>query len=276
MRTLLTLFIIAACTWGARADALTEAADSLRAYIATLDARVGVVVMADNGGLAAGSQEPAPMLSVMKFPLALAVADKVRRTDATLDTPAPDGRSLRQLLDLALRVSDNEAADILIDYVGGTDSVQSFLNAQGRIDTRILRTEADMHRDLMLSYDNTSTPFSMARMMRDYDWHADDDLDTEIKSMLEACETGAGRLPAPLGGTGARIGHKTGTGPVNPVTGRIIAVNDAGYIHTPEGLHYAIAVFVTDSAYGLEETETIIARISAIVYNAVRAKGPVH
>ncbi|MDE5795715.1 MAG: class A beta-lactamase-related serine hydrolase, partial [Muribaculaceae bacterium] len=69
----------------------------------------------------------------------------------------------------------------------------------------------------------------------------------------------------------ARIGHKTGTGDKN-AQGRIIAVNDAGYIFLPNRDGYAIAVFISDSGYGMVETEQIIADISEIVFKGFGKK----
>lgn len=85
---------------------------------------------------------------------------------------------------------------------------------------------------------------------------------------MESCETGKDRLAKPLANTNTVIGHKTGTGDINE-EGRIIAVNDVGYVRTPEGRHYIIVVFISDSAYNLSYTSELIAEISSIIYNAL-------
>ena len=68
--------------------------------------------------------------------------------------------------------------------------------------------------------------------------------------------------------TNAMIGHKTGTGDVNS-QGRIIGVNDAGYVFLPNKQGYAIAVFIADSGYGMTETEKMIADISEIAFKSL-------
>ena len=83
---------------------------------------------------------------------------------------------------------------------------------------------------------------------------------------METCPTGANRLAKPLAGTDAVFGHKTGTGFTLP-GGRLMAINDAGYVHLPDGRSYSIAVFIENSGYDMQQTEEIIARISEIVYN---------
>ncbi len=64
--------------------------------------------------------------------------------------------------------------------------------------------------------------------------------------------------------TNAVIGHKTGTAFKLP-GGRIMAVNDAGYVHLPNGHRYSIAVFIENPGYDMEQTETLIAEISQII-----------
>ncbi len=85
---------------------------------------------------------------------------------------------------------------------------------------------------------------------------------------MENCETGTNRLVKPLLPTNAVIGHKTGTGFTLP-DGRLMAVNDVGYVHTPDGHRYTIAVFIGNSGYEVAETEDLIAKISDIVYTAI-------
>ena len=89
-----------------------------------------------------------------------------------------------------------------------------------------------------------------------------------VGAMMMQCATGNNRLPQPLMPTNAMIGHKTGTGGVNS-QGRISGVNDAGYVFLPNKQGYAIAVFIADSGYSMQETEKMIADISEIVFKSL-------
>ena len=60
--------------------------------------------------------------------------------------------------------------------------------------------------------------------------------------------------------------HRTGSGYVN-VRGEIVAVNDGGYVRTPSGKSYSIAVFVKDFGGTQADAEDAIARISESIYN---------
>ena len=76
-----------------------------------------------------------------------------------------------------------------------------------------------------------------------------------------------GRIAAPLADIPVvAFAHRTGSGYVNP-QGEIIAVNDGGYVTLPSGQSYSIAVFVKDFAGTQDEAESVIAKISELVYN---------
>lgn len=132
------------------ASSYSAIAESINAYVDTLDARIGFAVIAEEGAFTRNVSQKFPMLSVVKFPLALAVANKARFDNKSFDSLVPVKSSqlhtntyspmlkeypagsdydvsIIRLLDYALRYSDNNACDILIDYVGGIDSLNSLL-----------------------------------------------------------------------------------------------------------------------------------------------------
>ncbi len=263
--------------------------EELRRYLNGVDADAGVAVIAGDGKMfGVNLSQSFPMLSVMKFPLALVVADVVRGKGGSFDDSVwvsgaqlhPDTYSpmlrryggqnmfripLGELLDYSLRLSDNNACDILMDFVGGVSVVDAYLDSLGFRDICVRWNEDDMHQVLSRCYDNVSTPVAMALLVDAFDRCFNDTCSLFIKRIMETCDTGKDRLPGTFVSLRAVIGHKTGTGDVDPEMGRLIAVNDVGYIHLPDGKRYAIAVFITRSAYSLEETSAVIARISDIV-----------
>ena len=50
---------------------------------------------------------------------------------------------------------------------------------------------------------------------------------------------------------------------------KITENDDAGYVFLPDGRGYAVAVFIADSACGMEETERMIADISDIIFQTL-------
>lgn len=265
----------------------------LRNYVNGKDARIGVAVIIDGKDtVSVNGTRDYPMLSVYKFPQALAVAAyckennvaftdtiSISKDEIKRDTWSPlrekygvkDIRlPISELLSYSVQQSDNNACDVLFGLIGGPEVADSIVRSLGVDGIVIGSTEDEMHRDIYLCYQNRATPIAMACLLDMFDMkmRGESAEYEEIASLMENCTTGADRLSFPLKGTGAVCGHKTGTGDVNS-QGRIIGVNDAGYVHLPDGRHYSIAVFVADSAYGMDDSSAIIAEISRIVYDFI-------
>lgn len=266
----------------------------LQEYINGKDARIGVAVIINGKDtVSVNGNRDFPMMSVVKFPLALTVAHWIDTNGMSLnDTITFSGKALkedtyspmlkkygksqntmtiRELLEWSLVESDNNAADILLNRVGGTLGATSIMRQMGISDEIVIgASEEDMHRDPYLSYLNRTTPLAMAQLFDRFycEMRNASQSYSEISVMLEQCRTGLDRLALPLLPTNATIGHKTGTGFPTP-EGRISAVNDCGYVNLPNGTRYSIAVFVADSGYDMAATSAIIAEISKIVWKSL-------
>lgn len=283
---------------GARADRLVNydgLQESLTEFVADKDANIGIAVIINGSDtVSVNGDKHFPMLSVYKFPIALALGEHYRLNNLSLsepiavlpedlhrDTYSPmtdkiiasaahaSGNLLIPTVELVaymLQQSDNVASDIILKTAGGAAQVGKYLRDSGITGANVKSSENEMHIDNSLCYANSSTPRGMASLMDKFDREANDSISIEIKRLMETCETGTARLPKPL--TDARIGHKTGTGFVLP-DGRLMAVNDAGYVHLSNGRHYSIAVFIENSAYDMPQTEELIAEISRIVFTTL-------
>ena len=292
-----TAVILSLLTLSCRNDSFTARLKSdLDAYISSKDANIGVAVVFDgNDTIIVNGESDFPMLSVYKFPQALAVADYCIANGISLsDTIAIDFRELKEdtysplrdrygisnlrlpineLLSYSLQQSDNNACDILFRIIGGPDTVDRFLKGKGLKDIHVRSTEDEMHQDLTLCYDNSSTPLEMLKLIELFDNGMRDEhgIYSEIALLMETCRTGTDRILQPMINTDVVVGHKTGTGDRNQ-NDRIIAVNDVGYVHLPDGRKYSIAIFVSDSNYGMSESSAIIAEISDMVYRSYNGK----
>lgn len=280
---------------GPSSAAYAELQQTLTSYVADKDASIGIAVIINgNDTVTVNGYAPLPMLSVYKFPQALAVADYCTRnglspndsisisaTEILPDTWSPLREKygindlklpLHEILGYSLQLSDNNACDILFRLIGGPSSADSLMRQLNFPDVRVLNTEAEMHADPTLCYANTSSPIAMARLFDRVFRRGLSDaspLLRVIADLMMTCDTGASRIPSPLLAEGVKLAHKTGTGDRNPA-GRLTAINDAGYVYLPDGYGYALAVFISDSAYDIADTESMIADISSIVYNHVR------
>ncbi|MCM1066788.1 MAG: class A beta-lactamase-related serine hydrolase [Muribaculaceae bacterium] len=271
-----------------RPKAYTALTDELRTFVADKDATIGIALIIDSKDtVSVNGHRHFPMLSVYKLPIALALADKLTaeasaqiepvlltKADLRPDTYSPlrdryasDDTlttTLDSLLAYSLQLSDNNASDVLLAMAGGSPQVMSTLARQGLSQgIKVSNSEHEMHLDPTLCYSNSATPVAMATLLDRVDTEARGPLFDTIKKNLENCTTGTERLSRPLKGTGATIGHKTGTGFILP-DGRLMAVNDAAYVHLPDGHRYTIAVFIENSGYSFAETEALIAAISEI------------
>ncbi len=276
----------------------SEIESQLNDYIANKrEARIGIAVIVNGRDtIAVNGNSSFPMLSVYKFPQALAVADYCLRSGTALSdtiiiksgelkentwSPLRDKYGVRDLrlplseiLEYSLSQSDNNACDVFFSLIGGPRVADSLMKALDCPDITIVSTEDDMHRDANLCYHNSATPLAMVTLFDKFyrqGMYQNSPVYEAIGSIMMRCLTGTSRLVAPLMPTNARIGHKTGTGDIN-LQGLITAVNDAGYVFLPNGSEYAIAVFVSDSGYGMTDTEQIIADISEIVFKNVGSK----
>lgn len=271
--------------------------NELEEFTSGKDAKIGIAVIIDSRDtVSVNGHRAFPMLSVYKLPIALALAEHYRTQGLAFDNPVeifkedlhPDtyspmtekflassrmmtgGLSMpaRELLAYMLQQSDNNASDIILRNAGGIQSVANYLAGTGLKDIKVANSESEMHDNTLLCYDNSTTPIAMTCLLDYLDSNCNDSLSAEIKNIMETCSTGTARLAKPLAHANAVIGHKTGTGFTLP-DGRLMAVNDAGYVHLPDGHRYSIAVFIEDSGYDMADTESIIADISEIVSNSI-------
>jgi Beta-lactamase class A len=265
----------------------------LKEAIKDKKAEIGIAVIIDGKDtITVNNDNHYPLMSVFKFHQALALADymakhkqsldtllKIEKSDLKPDTYSPlrdkypQGEiemSIADLLRYTLQQSDNNACDILFNYQGGTDAVDKYIHSLGIQDCAIVGTEAAMHEDLDLCYQNWSTPLAAAELLeifRREPLFAKEYKDFIWQTMVE-CQTGQDRLVAPLLDKKVTVGHKTGTGDRN-AKGQQIGCNDIGFVLLPDGRTYSIAVFVKDSEESFADNSKIIADISRIVYEYV-------
>ena len=111
----------------------------------------------------------------------------------------------------------------------------------------------------------------MARLLRTADekeLFSNKELKDFLWQTMIDTETGANKLKGMLPAKTV-VGHKTGSSDRN-ADGMKTADNDAGLVILPDGRKYYIAAFVMDSYETDEDNANIIARISRMVYDAMR------
>ena len=229
-----------------------------------------------------------PMQSVFKFPLALAALHLVEQGTLALDQPVrflasdrffprnfsplqdkyPEAEvdiPLRELLRLAVSLTDNAAADVVLRVIGGPTVVDTYIRSIGIEGFHLEDGEHGLARDLAAQYRNWFEPAGAVRLLRRLSDNSP--LTPEHTGMLlewmEASPTGPHRIRGELP-AGTIVMHKTGTSGTRD--GVTAATNDIGLITLPDGRRLAIAVFVTDSSADEATREAVIARIAKAAY----------
>jgi beta-lactamase class A len=260
----------------------------------SIDGVVGVAVMDLTTGdtLTVNGDRPFPMQSVFKFPIALAVLDRIQGGGMTLDqaihvtasdllpntwSPLRDAHpagnvdlTVDSILAATVSLSDNNGCDILLWQLGGPISVDRYLRDLGIAGMAVVATEEEMHRDGSAQYRNFSTPLAMAHLLRMYSEGRilTEDLRSYLWSLMVETPSGAKRLRGSLP-AGTIVAHKTGSSGVN-AAGIAAATNDVGVIVMPNGRRVAVVVFVSDSRSPESRREGVIAEIALRVWKAYR------
>ena len=139
--------------------------------------------------------------------------------------------SVRQLLLAMITVSDNIAANTLMERIGIV-RIGEFLAGRGYTETRVIRFLMD-ERAFRQHRDNTMSAYNAMRMLRDIEQGRGYSAEsrTEMLDLLLG-QTNNDKLPAVLP-AGVKVAHKTGhIGGVE---------HDAGIVYLPSGSKYIIA-----------------------------------
>lgn len=269
--------------------------ERLAALTSPENGRIGVAAidLASGRTVAVLGEQPFPMASTSKIAVAATFLEGVERGRWQLDdafplmVPLPSARlsspvapvragsmrTGRQLIEMALIYSSNEATDALLAVVGGPQAVNGWLSRAGLSGIRIDRDIATLVRDdgvvdpaTTVDRRDSTTPTAMIRLLSGLyrgQWLSDSSRAVIIDAM-ERCQTGRRRIPAMLP-EGARVAHKTGT--LNNTS------SDVGIIHTPDGRAMAVAIYVTGQG-GKPGREARIATIARAIYDDYQAQSP--
>lgn len=232
-----------------------------------------------------------PMLSTVKFPIALTILHKIEKGELTLQQKLfikkeellentwspfkekyPEGNieiTLEEAMKWMISYSDNNLTDILLRLIGGAEPVQKLINSNNFI---IQNNEEDMHKDWESQFINKITPNETIRLLEAFcngkilnsehtQW-----LYTAMLNNTTGTKRLKGKLPKEV-----KVAHRTGTSFTNPA-GMTGAVNDFGIIELSDKKKIYIAVFVHDTYEKFEDAEAIIADVSKATYEYYHKK----
>lgn len=264
----------------------------LQQIVSDKDAIVGVSIIADKGKdtISLHGDTHCPLQSVFKFHIALAVLSQIDKGKWSLNQKItvqkqellpdlwsplrddnPDGGSftIAKLIQYAICQSDNVACDVLMRLLGSPKAVEDYVKQQGIKDIAIKYNEEDMQSNWDNMFQNWTTPKAASETLQKfYDKNAKRLSNKSYKFLWKTMKetvTGVDRLKGLLP-KGAIVMHKTGTSGTSK-EGLTPAINDIGIVFLPNGQHFIISVFVTESKENNATNEKIIAEIAKAAWD---------
>lgn len=270
---ILTLFICIATV--VRAQQMSELENRIDSLLNGKKATVGIAVWTDKGDmLRYNDHVHFPLLSVFKFHVALAVLDKMDKQNISLDSIVSIKASQmppNTYSPLRKKFPDQDFTITLREMLYCIKHINDYIHRLSIDSFNLSETEDGMHSSFEAVYRNWSTPSAMVRLLRTADekeLFSNKELKDFLWQTMIDTETGANKLKGMLPAKTV-VGHKTGSSDRN-ADGMKTADNDAGLVILPDGRKYYIAAFVMDSYETDEDNANIIARISRMVYDAMR------
>lgn len=290
MKKLFYILIFSFISFQGFAQTTNELRQKLNQIIATKNATVGISIkgIEDKDTLNINGNLEVPMMSVFKFHIALTVLNQVdkgklslnqkvfiKKEDLLPDTWSPmrddypNGNmylTLDQLLRYTVSHSDNNGCDILLNSVGGTDSVQKFINNQGINDFTIKVNEQQMSIWDNL-YINTTTPLATTQLLEKF--YKGKILKKRTTKYLYQImvETSRGITWMKAGfPENTELAHRTGISGTNENNLRV-AMNDVGSVTLPNGKHVILSIYLKNITEEREETEKIIKDIAKATWD---------
>ena len=264
---------------GARAASADKTLKRIRERVG---GRLGVHALDSQSGKRWGIDENSryAMASTFKLPLAAALLWQVDRKAFTLDhslgianrdllpnspaveaklTAGVDSMTIRELCGAAVTQSDNAAANVLLNGIGGPSALTTFFRTVGDEITRLDREEPALNQNVPGDQRDTTTPRAMVdSLLRIF---TQDVLSIPSRALLIdwmiASRTGMDRVRAGLPRSW-NPGDKTGTGENG-------AFNDLVIAYPPNRRPVFVAVYMSESKLGPKELAAAHAEIGTLI-----------
>lgn len=290
MTKLFNIILFSLLSFSAFGQSKNELRQELNKIISSKNATVGISIkgIEDKDTLSINGNLKAPMMSVFKFHIALAVLNKVdegklsltqevfikkkdlhENTWSPMREDFPDGNvnlTLDKLLRYTVSHSDNNGCDILIDLVGGTKVIQKFINQQG-IKDFVIKVNENQMRSWKNLYVNTTTPLATTALLEKF-FKGEIIKESTTKYLYQIMvETSRGLTWMKAGlPENTELAHRTGISGTNDDNLRV-AMNDIGIVKLPNGKHFILSVYLKNITEKQEDTEKIIADITKATWD---------
>ena len=168
------------------------------------------------------------------------------------------GLSVGSLCEAAMTLSDNTAANLLLDSMGGPEALTAWLRSIGDTQTRLDRREPELNENRPEDLRDTTTPGAMLQTLNTL--VLGDELRLPSRDQLTAWlvnnQTGDKKLRAGVPGNW-RVGDKTGSGANN-------ASNDVAVIWPGDRPPILLTVYYTGSKASADQINALMADIGRL------------
>ena len=266
-------------------SAAATAERRLVALEARAGGRLGVVALDTGTGrrIAHRGEERFPLCSTFKVLLAGAVLARVEKGQERLDRPIaytkadlleyapvaaarlPEGRlTVEALCAAAVEASDNTAANLLLQTLGGPTALTAFARGLGDAVTRLDRTEPALNTALPGDPRDTTTPAAMVESLKAMllGGGLEPESCQRLEGWMRGSLTGGDRLRVGLPATWT-VGDKTGTGDRG-------TVNDVAILRPPGRAPILVAAYYTGSRAPLKDRNAVLAEVGRLVVAAFK------
>lgn len=292
-----TLFLAAIAVLAIASQTNAQSKDLLRKQIEQIAAdkkvTVGVAIVGGDGRdeVVINGHRRFPMQSVFKYHIGLAMMTEIDEGRFSLDqkieikksellpglwSPIREAfsegttMSIAEILEYTVSQSDNVGCDVLLRLLGGPEAVERFVKRYGVKDISIRINEETMQSNWDMMYQNWTTPKAANDVLKKFYENKKKLLSQKsydfLWKVMRETSTGPKRLKGQLP-AGTIVAHKTGYSGAHKTTGIYAAVNDIGIVYLPNGKHFYISVFVTDSKEDFDTNERIIADIAKVAWD---------
>lgn len=243
----------------------------------------GVAVICDGDSIELNN-DSYPLMSVFKFHIAVAILRQGLPVDSVVHVRASSLRphtyspmresigvrdfdmTVDSLLYYSVCKSDNNACDILIDFAGGIEKVDSIIGSLGIGETSLTQTEESMHALPDNCYRNYTSPLALSSLIhRLYDGKLLDDKSTGyLKTLLRKSTTGRDKIMAAIPAEHF-IGHKSGLSDRTD-NNLLIASGDVATFSTKSGKNVFLAILVKNTTAPDSSVNRLFVDIANCIY----------
>ena len=228
--------------------------------------RLGVSILDTHTGerVSHRASELFPMCSTFKFLLTAAILHRVDHHKLTLDRtlPIPHAGGQMDIFDLAnaaMTRSDNTAANLLLDLIGGPAALTAWLRTLGDRATRLDRNEPALNESLPNDPRDSTTPADMVENLSTLLLgHAlSPDSRSHLLSWMQSNQTGLERLRANIPASW-QPGDKTGSNGEH-------TSNDIAIFFPPQRKPILVAAYITQCPGPESKRATMLATIGSLI-----------